>query len=108
MRVAILMFAHATVVGIVIGIAFLGLAVFLHRRPLVHRLGLDHWYFQSAARFLGVCHRQPGSGLEGSGSSMALCRVELYLRTPEGPHRLEFVRRTSSGWLPPRQSRRAC
>ena len=40
--VAILIFAHATVVGIVIGIAFLGLAVFLYRRPLVHRLGLGH------------------------------------------------------------------
>jgi hypothetical protein len=39
---AILIFAHATVVGIVVGIAFLGLAVFLYRRPLVHRIGLGH------------------------------------------------------------------
>jgi hypothetical protein len=40
--VGILIFAHATVVGIVVGIAFLGLAAFLYRRPLVHRLGLSH------------------------------------------------------------------
>jgi hypothetical protein len=40
--VAILVFAHATVLGIVVGIAFLGLAVFLYRRPLVHRIGLGH------------------------------------------------------------------
>ena len=39
---AILVFAHTTVVGIVGGIAFLGLAVFLYRRPLVHRIGLSH------------------------------------------------------------------
>lgn len=39
---AILIFAHATVVGILIGIAFLGLAVFLYRRPLAHRIGLSH------------------------------------------------------------------
>jgi hypothetical protein len=39
---AILIFAHATVVGILVGIAFLGLAVFLYRRPLVHRIGLSH------------------------------------------------------------------
>ena len=39
---AILIFAHATVVGIVVGIAFLGVAVFLYRRPLVHRIGLGH------------------------------------------------------------------
>jgi hypothetical protein len=39
---AILIFAHATVVGIVVGIAFLGLAAFLYRRPLVHRIGLSH------------------------------------------------------------------
>jgi hypothetical protein len=39
---AILIFAHATVVGIVVGIAFLGLAVFLYKRPLVHRIGLGH------------------------------------------------------------------
>jgi hypothetical protein len=40
--IAILVFAHATVLGIVVGIAFLGLAVFLYRRPLVHRIGLGH------------------------------------------------------------------
>jgi hypothetical protein len=40
--IAILIFAHATVLGIVVGIAFLGLAVFLYRRPLVHRIGLTH------------------------------------------------------------------
>jgi hypothetical protein len=40
--VGILIFAHATVVGIVVGIAFLGLAAFLYRRPLVRRLGLSH------------------------------------------------------------------
>jgi hypothetical protein len=40
--VAILIFAHATVLGIVVGIAFLGLAVFLYRRPLVRRIGLSH------------------------------------------------------------------
>jgi len=38
----ILIFAHATVVGIVVGIAFLGLAVFMYRRPLVRRIGLSH------------------------------------------------------------------
>jgi uncharacterized membrane protein len=40
--IAILIFAHATVLGIVVGIAFLGLAVFLYRRPLVHWIGLSH------------------------------------------------------------------
>jgi hypothetical protein len=40
--IAILIFAHATVLGIVVGIAFLGLAVLLYRRPLVHRIGLGH------------------------------------------------------------------
>jgi hypothetical protein len=40
--IAILIFAHATVLGIVVGIAFLGLAVFLYRRPLVRRIGLGH------------------------------------------------------------------
>jgi hypothetical protein len=39
---AILIFAHTTVVGIVVGLAFLGLAVFLYWRPLVHRIGLGH------------------------------------------------------------------
>jgi hypothetical protein len=40
--IAILIFAHATALGIVVGIASLGLAVFLYRRPLVHRIGLGH------------------------------------------------------------------
>ena len=40
--VGILIFAHATAVGIVVGIAFIGLAAFLYRRPLVHRLRLSH------------------------------------------------------------------
>jgi hypothetical protein len=40
--IAILIFAHETVVGIAIGIAFLGLALFLYRRPLVRRLALGH------------------------------------------------------------------
>jgi hypothetical protein len=40
--IGILILAHATVLGIVIGIAFLGLAVFLYRRPLVRRIGLSH------------------------------------------------------------------
>jgi hypothetical protein len=40
--VAILIFAHTTGLGIVVGIAFLGLAVFLYRRPLVRRIGLSH------------------------------------------------------------------
>jgi len=40
--IAILIFAHATVLGIVVGIAFLGLAIFLYRRPLVHGIGLGH------------------------------------------------------------------
>jgi hypothetical protein len=40
--IGILIFAHATVLGIVVGIAFLGLAVFLYRRPLVRRIGLSH------------------------------------------------------------------
>jgi hypothetical protein len=40
--IAILIFAHATVLGIAVGIAFLGLAIFLYRRPLVHRIGLSH------------------------------------------------------------------
>ena len=39
---AILIFAHSTVVGIVVGIAFLGLAAFLYWRPLVRRVGLSH------------------------------------------------------------------
>jgi hypothetical protein len=39
---AILIFAHATVVGIVAGIAFLGSALLLYRRPLVRRIGLGH------------------------------------------------------------------
>ena len=39
---AILIFAHTTVVWIVVGIAFLGLAVFLYKRPLVRRFGLSH------------------------------------------------------------------
>ena len=39
---AILIFAHATVVGIVVGIAFLAMAAFLYRRPLVHRIGFGH------------------------------------------------------------------
>jgi len=37
---AILIFAHTTTVEIVVSIAFLGLAVFLYRRPLVRRIGL--------------------------------------------------------------------
>jgi hypothetical protein len=40
--IAMLIFAHATVLGIVVGIAFLGLAVSLYRRPLVGRIGLSH------------------------------------------------------------------
>jgi hypothetical protein len=40
--VAILIFAHTTVIGILIGLAFIGLAAFLYRRPLVHRIGLSH------------------------------------------------------------------
>jgi hypothetical protein len=40
--IAILIFAHATTVGIVVGLAFVGLAAFLYRRPLVHRIGLSH------------------------------------------------------------------
>ena len=40
--VAILIFANSTVLGIVVGIAFLGLAFFLYRRPLVHKIGLSH------------------------------------------------------------------
>jgi hypothetical protein len=40
--IGILIFAHATALGIVVGIAFLGLAVFLYRRPLVRRIGLSH------------------------------------------------------------------
>jgi hypothetical protein len=39
---AILIFAHSTGVGIVLGLAFLALAAFLYRRPLVHRIGLGH------------------------------------------------------------------
>ena len=39
---AILILAHATVIGIVVGIAFLVLAAFLYRRPLVRRIGLSH------------------------------------------------------------------
>ena len=39
---AILIFAHATTLGIVVGIAFLGLAGVLYRRPLVRRIGLSH------------------------------------------------------------------
>jgi hypothetical protein len=39
---AILIFAHSTAVGIVVGLAFLGLAAFLYKRPLVHRIALGH------------------------------------------------------------------
>jgi hypothetical protein len=39
---AILIFAHSTVVWIAIGIAFLALAAFLYRRPLVRRFALGH------------------------------------------------------------------
>jgi len=39
---AILIFARETTLGVVVGIAFLGLAVFLYWRPLVHRFGLGH------------------------------------------------------------------
>ena len=52
--IAILIFANATVLGIVVGIAFLGLAVFLYRRPLVHRIGLRSQVVPPATRFLGV------------------------------------------------------
>jgi hypothetical protein len=40
--VTILIFAHTTTTGIVLGIAFLLLAVFLYWRPIVHRFGLGH------------------------------------------------------------------
>ena len=40
--IAILIFAHTSTFGIVIGIAFLGMAAFLYKRPLVHRIGLGH------------------------------------------------------------------
>jgi hypothetical protein len=40
--IAILIFAHATTTGILMGVAFLAFAVFLYRRPLVHRIGLGH------------------------------------------------------------------
>ena len=39
---AILLFAHSTVMGMLIGLAFLGLAGFLYWRPLTHRVGLSH------------------------------------------------------------------
>jgi hypothetical protein len=38
----ILIFAHTTVVWIAVGVAFLGLAVFLYKRPLVRGFGLSH------------------------------------------------------------------
>jgi len=38
----ILIFAHSTAVGIVIGLGFLALAAFLYKRPLAHRIGLSH------------------------------------------------------------------
>jgi hypothetical protein len=40
--IAILIFAHATTLGIVVGTAFLGLAVVLYRRRLVRRIVLSH------------------------------------------------------------------
>jgi hypothetical protein len=40
--IAILIFAHSTTTGIVVGIAFVGLAGYLYKRPLVHRIGLGH------------------------------------------------------------------
>jgi hypothetical protein len=40
--IAILIFAHATVLGIVVGIAFLGLAVFLYRSRSFAGIGLSH------------------------------------------------------------------
>jgi hypothetical protein len=39
---------------IVVGMAFLGLAVVLYRRPLVHRIGLSHRVVPFATRFLGI------------------------------------------------------
>ena len=39
---ATLIFAHSTVVGVLIGIGFLGLAGFLYWRPLTHKVGLSH------------------------------------------------------------------
>jgi hypothetical protein len=39
--VGFLIFAHTTVIGILVGIVFLGLAGYLYRRPLTHA-GLSH------------------------------------------------------------------
>ena len=39
--VGILIFAHSTVIGILVGIVFLGLAGYLYRRPLTPA-GLSH------------------------------------------------------------------
>ena len=39
---AVLIFAHTSLVGIVFGIAFLGLAAWLYWRPLPYRAGLLH------------------------------------------------------------------
>jgi len=64
--VGILIFAHATVLGIVVGIAFLGLAVLLYRRPLVHRIGLGHRWFHSRPASSGSRHGNPGQAPEGS------------------------------------------
>jgi hypothetical protein len=38
----ILIASHFSGVGIVIGLGFLALALFLYKRPLVHRIGLSH------------------------------------------------------------------
>ena len=35
---AILIFAHSTVIGMLVGVGFLGLAGFLYWRPLTHRV----------------------------------------------------------------------
>ena len=37
----ILIFAHTTVIGVLVGILFLGMAVYLYRRPLT-QVGLSH------------------------------------------------------------------
>jgi hypothetical protein len=39
---AVLVFAHTSLVGIVVGIAFLGLAAWLYLKPLPYRAGLIH------------------------------------------------------------------
>ena len=109
--IAILTFAHATVLGIVVGIAFLGLAVFLYRRPLVHRM-VSVTGSSIATRFLGVLATVTRSGPEGSELMIAWQRAETVTPLdrwaspcpPTGGAPRPADRRRRSGAAPPSTS----